>query len=120
MKNKHVNFALISGEKPYRCEFCSAAFAQHTSLKKHTRTHTGEKPYKCDQCDAAFTQQSNLKTHIRIHSGEKPYKCEFCDSAFSQLAGLKKHSKTHTTGRQSRNRIQGDPDCPVKGEALQT
>ena len=29
----------------------------------------GEKPYKCDQCSAAFIQDCNLFTHKRTHTG---------------------------------------------------
>ena len=29
--------------------------------------HTGEMPYKCSQCDAAFRQNSQLSSHKKIH-----------------------------------------------------
>ncbi|KAI5636829.1 hypothetical protein NE865_10420 [Phthorimaea operculella] len=34
-------------------------------LAKHRRTHTGERPYKCVHCPAAFAQSSALNSHTR-------------------------------------------------------
>ena len=40
----------------------------------HVQVHSGERPYKCVYCSKAFTASSILRTHIRQHSGEKPFK----------------------------------------------
>ncbi|XP_076437942.1 uncharacterized protein LOC143277090 [Babylonia areolata] len=85
-----------SGEKPYTCDVCGAAFSETGTLKKHKRTHTGEKPYTCEYCGAAFSQNGNLKKHKRIHTGEKPYTCDVCGTTFSETGTLKKHKRTHT------------------------
>ena len=39
---------------------------------------SGETPYTCDVCSAAFSELKNLKDHLRIHSGEKPYTSDVC------------------------------------------
>ena len=40
----------------------------------YLQVHSGERPYKCVYCSKAFTASSILRTHIRQHSGEKPFK----------------------------------------------
>ena len=58
--------------------------------------HSGERPYKCVYCSKAFTASSILRTHIRQHSGEKPFKCKHCGKAFASHAAHDSHvRRTH-------------------------
>ncbi|XP_013162657.1 PREDICTED: zinc finger protein 135-like isoform X2 [Papilio xuthus] len=45
------------------CDICGKGFRVNTILNNHKRTHTGEKPYQCSFCPAAFAQNSAKKTH---------------------------------------------------------
>ncbi|KAJ2941943.1 hypothetical protein O0L34_g10761 [Tuta absoluta] len=47
------------------CDICGRAFQTNAVLAKHRRTHTGERPYKCIHCPAAFAQSSALNSHTR-------------------------------------------------------
>ncbi|KAJ8321439.1 hypothetical protein KUTeg_001009 [Tegillarca granosa] len=55
------------------CKFCNKGFSHVTNLRHHVYTHTGEKPYKCHLCDAAFTTNQSLKFHKKkVHSLTEP------------------------------------------------
>lgn len=56
-----------SGERPFKCTYCSSAFMRSSTLKIHIRRHTGEKPYRCNVCGKCFSESGNLKTHMRTH-----------------------------------------------------
>ncbi|KAM4560537.1 uncharacterized protein PAE49_012749 [Odontesthes bonariensis] len=62
------------GSRWHCCKDCGKVI-KRSNLRYHQRLHTGEKPYSCDQCGAAFTGLSDLKKHQRIHSGDKPFIC---------------------------------------------
>ncbi|XP_061723857.1 zinc finger protein 614-like isoform X2 [Cydia pomonella] len=61
--DKHNN---IKSKKPKTipCTVCGRTFQYKTSLQVHMHTHTGERPYKCPHCEAAFTQPFVLRTHL--------------------------------------------------------
>ena len=46
---------------------------------EEVRTHTGEKPFACRHCDAAFASSGTREMHERTHTGEKPYHCRHPD-----------------------------------------
>ncbi|XP_063675265.1 zinc finger protein 260-like [Bolinopsis microptera] len=92
-----------TGEKPFKCEFCSSAFAWKSHLQRHLVKHTVkvkhtvDKPHKCDSCPAAFSTKGSLTRHNKsVHIGVKPFKCELCPAAFSQRGNLMNHQRTHT------------------------
>ncbi len=58
-------------EKKFVCSDCPMRFRHKNSLIRHMCQHTGERPYACDACDAAFIAPHRLKEHIvRCHSGK--------------------------------------------------
>ena len=45
------------------CETCGKGFSSQVTLSKHKLLHTGEKPYRCVHCPAAFARGEQLKQH---------------------------------------------------------
>ncbi|XP_061381874.1 zinc finger protein 667-like isoform X2 [Danaus plexippus] len=63
----HVKFVHEKSEKPKNkiCDICQRGFHTNRVLSNHRRTHTGERPYCCEHCGAAFAQLQARKTHER-------------------------------------------------------
>lgn len=58
----------------YKCPVCEKIFRK-TSLRCHIRLHTKETPFKCEFCSHAYARKSNLIHHMkRFH---KPKSSEF-------------------------------------------
>lgn len=54
------------------CDHCGKVFQFTNDLRKHIRTHTGEKPYKCPYCSYCATQKVHLRGHIVRRHGPAP------------------------------------------------
>ena len=66
----YLNFLFVSGERPYKCQYCGKGFTQHGTVQAHERTHTGNKPYACDYCEKRFITSSHLRWHVKKHHAD--------------------------------------------------
>ena len=49
--------------RTHECDVCGTTCPSPSKLVAHMRTHTGERPYKCDVCHAAFTASAHVRAH---------------------------------------------------------
>ena len=56
-------------QKKCRCEVCGKGFSCNLSLLEHLNIHTGEKPFKCRYCSASFASRGTCAGHERGHTG---------------------------------------------------
>ncbi len=73
------------------------AFKTKGQLNDHQNIHSNYRPFKCDFCQAAFNRKTRLKVHIMIHTGEKPFTCDYpnCNKKFRERGNLNSHYKKH-------------------------
>ena len=102
---------VLTGEKPFSCIHCPAAFRNPSSLKQHLPVHTGVKPHRCRHCGKGFALSSKLARHVKKHDSDlpyitKPFSCRFCPSAFAQSATLATHlRKKHAFAEEMRTML---------------
>ncbi|CAG0920916.1 unnamed protein product [Notodromas monacha] len=54
--------------KRVECHVCNKMFANRSARNLHLRLHTGDKPFVCNVCGAAFRTSGHLSSHKRNHS----------------------------------------------------
>lgn len=88
-------------ERMYACDEpdCGKMFSKPAKLIEHSRSHTGERPYVCPTCSAAYLRSSHLTAHQRTHLNpeDKEYQCavDGCGKTFWTEQHLRRHEKGH-------------------------
>lgn len=92
-----------------KCGVCSQMFGFFCELKVHMRRHTGERPYPCNHCEAAFTLRGSLNKHLRtVHSIEQPMKSD--DVRETEERAKIQVLKSRVSGRRPYwNRLHNEP-----------
>ncbi|RUS74583.1 hypothetical protein EGW08_017664 [Elysia chlorotica] len=86
----------MNSQDPHQCPICHRIFGRKSIMVEHLRIHTDEKPYECDFCTAAFRQNAQLRSHIRNrHTKVERYQCSFCHNRFLSRSITIRHIKFH-------------------------
>lgn len=78
------------------CKICRKSFPD--GLKRHMRVHSGERPYVCSECGAAYKQAYGLTMHKAIHNdSDELFYCDTCNNGkgYRSKYALKDHLKLH-------------------------
>ena len=57
--------------RSFVCYFCSRQLSSQQNFREHLCIHTGEKPFRCKACGAAFRQGSQFSQHKKKHRRQK-------------------------------------------------
>jgi len=75
------------------CQICSKCFQTPTGLELHMISHGAKSRYLCSLCGKACSSSTQLEGHMNSHRGLKPHKCSKCGKAFSYSYTLRQHEK---------------------------
>ncbi|XP_026315987.1 zinc finger protein 583-like [Hyposmocoma kahamanoa] len=91
-----------------KCRHCSYLALDNAQLMVHERRmHTGERPYICDVCAAAYFSRKCLIQHIECHRTVASIQCDKCSLLFKSQRHLSKHKYgAHGEKRRARRRLQ--------------
>ncbi|KAM3955999.1 putative transcription factor Ken [Aphomia sociella] len=67
---QHIKIVHEGVERPKDkiCSYCGRGFKDNKVLQNHIRTHTGERPFVCEVCGAAFAQRvARNMHHKKLH-----------------------------------------------------
>lgn len=111
-----------SGQRPFKCEFCWAAFTRRSDVFRHVKIlHHQEKPFKCSKDGKEFSDRKSLKAHMEMHKRPALFACKVCDFRFGKFESYVNHVKNiHPTGEPLPNfpeEVEREPEpvAPPRG-----
>ncbi|XP_012544950.1 zinc finger protein 81 [Bombyx mori] len=82
-------------EKTDKCSYCDYRASNAEQVKIHERLHTGERPFVCAQCGAAFHRRSTHLQHVATHLPDRPVPCPHCPARFQTTTLMRIHRSRH-------------------------
>ncbi|XP_035230865.1 zinc finger protein 136-like [Stegodyphus dumicola] len=87
----------------FKCNLCGYSTNIATNFRTHQLRHSGEKPFKCIYCSHGFTTKQNLLRHIYLHESGifNGFTCNMCEKWFSSQVTFSKHRMWHHKGKST-------------------
>ena len=91
--NRHIQAAHTpDDQKKFRCDStCGKGFINKQRISEHLNIHTGEKPFICKFCPAAFANSGRQLKHEKIHLDRVRKDCPNCNKSFASQDSLGCH-----------------------------
>ncbi|XP_049765939.1 zinc finger protein 761-like isoform X5 [Schistocerca cancellata] len=95
----HIHTVHLGNYNSHVCPVCDAHVKQRNAFLEHMRSHTGDRPFRCDKCSASFACSARLTVHQKSVHGPRTYQCSTCSKAFQTKHHLERHQVIHTKKR---------------------
>ncbi|XP_049937965.1 zinc finger protein 836-like isoform X3 [Schistocerca serialis cubense] len=95
----HIRTVHLGNYNSHVCPVCDAHVKQRNAFLEHMRSHTGDRPFRCDKCSASFACSARLTVHQKSVHGPRTYQCSTCSKAFQTKHHLERHQVIHTKKR---------------------
>ncbi|XP_047003740.1 zinc finger protein 761-like isoform X4 [Schistocerca americana] len=95
----HIRTVHLGNYNSHVCPVCDAHVKQRNAFLEHMRSHTGDRPFRCDKCSASFACSARLTVHQKSVHGPRTYQCTTCSKAFQTKHHLERHQVIHTKKR---------------------
>lgn len=77
----------------YTCDYCQKEYKTRRLISQHIyHVHSGQKAYKCNFCSKIFRHKVQRVDHENIHTGRRPYQCQFCPKSFLNRRSIRRHN----------------------------
>lgn len=89
-----AHFRSHTGEKPFKCDHCTAKFRCVWQRNNHKKKCTGIL-FQCEKCEKKFISKMKYDKHVLKYHREWRLFCKICGKGFVHKGRLKNHMQSH-------------------------